>query len=540
MTTMNQLTLGEIDGEAFFLCNFLTSHVNLNQADCTKLHRVALRRVEWLTVNPELLRAIFHQVTGISPAYMALVEYYTILVRSPLPSSSDDGEEAASCDICRVPYSESSESSPAERAVVLGCGHAIGERCLARWLFQLRDMSYTCPTCRQSIWISLDNGFLGLRHPNLLKMVGAPEEGQTMDDEHTRLLRIHARAFQVLQAIQTRVLRYQVVAEKSDMVNRNLLIDHTLPAMVMCCKPSASQTDDSPVLKDASGKVIYIAETDMQILWADGALPSKRDDRMSVVSTWHFESAVTRTRNRDGTIAAQVYRDILPELHESVENVRQVRQRETDFRSHSTAVSHDVEESQMRIARHEDSLAHIDASIPFLGMHYDEVIRAIRLYNDCQDPAAMRYFRTTVLENYNFFTNEANHTDENMGQMLLDCEALFEDIGRLQERLRNRVQVDTHSAGAAANSLQMANERMGQHCDTSIGRVTDVQIVRDWLRKEFRGERITDETTRAELDSALEKLREHTAAVRLRNPYLPEHVWEETINSVPVDLRVID
>ena len=535
MTTMNQLTLGELDGEAFFLYNFLTSHVNLNQADCTKLHRVALRRIEWLTINPELLRAIFHQVTGISPAFMALVEYYTILVRSP-PASSSDDEEDASCDICRMPYSESSE-----RAVVLGCGHVIGERCLARWLFQFQDMSYACPTCRQSIWISLENGFLGLRHPNLLKMVGAPEEEENMDDGHTHLLRIRARAFQVLQAIQTRLLRYQAAAEKSDEANRNVLIDHTLPAMVMCCKASTSQADDQLVLKDASGEVIYTAETDMQIMWANGALPSKRDDGMPVVSTWHFEPAVTPTRNHGGTIAAQVYRDILPDLHESVEDVRQVRQRIADFHSHSsTAVNHDVGESQIRIARLDDRLAQIDTSLPFLGTYYDEVIRAIRPHDDSQGPVALGRFRNIVLDNYYLFTNEVNHTIENFDQISRDIQVLDEAFGRLQERLQNRVQIDTDSARSAENNLQRVRDRLVRHRDSSGERMEDARTVRDWLKMEFTGVRMTDDVTRADLESALVKLRERSAAVRVLNPYLPDHVWEETITSVPVHFRAID
>ncbi|KFY10255.1 hypothetical protein V492_05109 [Pseudogymnoascus sp. VKM F-4246] len=57
---------------------------------------------------------------------------------------ADLGEDETDCPICYRDYYTGDSQSESEDAVIIGCGHVYGRRCLDKWI-QEND---TCPTCR--------------------------------------------------------------------------------------------------------------------------------------------------------------------------------------------------------------------------------------------------------------------------------------------------------------------------------------------------------------------------------------------------------
>ena len=273
MTTMQQSFFA---GD--YLLNRTTSDLDCSIEGADRLTKANQALADWQTIDSAFLRSVFYKVTHIPPIFMGLIEYFVKYERMEYSKLPADGKK---CSVCLEPMNGCCSTSYGlyrERAIQLRCGHVIGERCLAAWLWQFKGNSNKCPTCRTEYsWPTgecVEN--LDLRSSKLLKMAPDSLPDEDPKSPYECVMQVWDRAVNFLQAIQLRTLHYRSYSDRQPESRRRCLLENSLKIMIVCCQYPTNPSFSTIALDHSSWADMFSIEPHMFINWVRGAIPAFR------------------------------------------------------------------------------------------------------------------------------------------------------------------------------------------------------------------------------------------------------------------------
>ena len=265
--------------QSFFAADYLLNRTT-SDLDCSieghdRLTKANQALADWQTVDSAFLRSVFYQVTNIPPIFMGLIEYFVKYERS---NGWELPVDEKKCSVCMEPMS-GGLFSIGERPIKLCCGHIIGERCLAAWLWQFKGNSNKCPTCRTEYWYPTGERLkdLDLRSPKLLKMDPDSRPDANPKRPYDCVMQVWNRAINFLQVIQMRMLQFRAYSDRQPESRRRCLLENSLKIMVVCCQYSTNNSPVSIALDHTAHADKFYIESHMFIInWVPGAIPAVR------------------------------------------------------------------------------------------------------------------------------------------------------------------------------------------------------------------------------------------------------------------------
>ena len=226
---------------------------------------------DWQTVDSAFLRSVFYEVTHIPPIFIGLIEYFVKYERMECSELPVDGKE---CGVCTEPMNDLGLIG--ERPIKLHCGHIVGERCLAAWLWQFKGNSNRCPTCRTEYWCLMGEHLdsLNLRSSKLLKMIPDSPSDADPESPYDCVKQVWHRAVSFLKAIEMRTLQYRAYADRQSESRRRCLLENSLKVMVRCCQYPTNFSPTIIALDHSSHTDTFCIEPHMFINWVQGAIPA--------------------------------------------------------------------------------------------------------------------------------------------------------------------------------------------------------------------------------------------------------------------------
>lgn len=317
----------------FFANKVLHKMTRVGAEERVKLWRHDGVLAEWQTLDSEFLRDVFVRGTDIDLTFCALIEYYATYPRKNIAELPSESRE---CDICKETLSDTDHPAPSERAMVLPCGHILGERCFALWIWSFKGMSHTCPMCRSEFWFLLDRPSpheRGYDSSNLLKIDQDTRVNAQADDAHGRMVQLWDRILEWLKEIQALTGQLQMWIDAQPEEERDRLIEHIADILIHRFRPPKPDEDGNTELLDGNDETIVSVNVINHIPWVDGGHPQQViDSRRTYARELEERPAVldlpapqsNRNEYVDNLVARQEEFNAVGQ--DLVENVRALRQ----------------------------------------------------------------------------------------------------------------------------------------------------------------------------------------------------------------------